>query len=844
MVSSRHSGAVAKRRNSRFQHTAAFEVVSRELNFENTERIGSFTALGRETQRDRSLEKGRTNLPLTTGNVNANSNRTNNASSENSAQKDDHGGGGLGRVQLVPGDDNRIIESMFGEIFDNASLIKVEVEQCVSLSELRTRPLHNFGIMKAVHLLRGNSIGSVTGHVCVGKFPVIAELPIDYEERVLEYFCSQGRDREASKRYISERKIYHVVNGGYGHEGRWRLIDEGRYQFSGIKWRTVEIEWQAPKILRAISIMSSQLQKKEFVVELSFLDEMVYLRGIIQDHISEHAIVLDPIKPLPRGFCKDICKSYSGGADYSNHTLRHLVSIAAKLNMRTMLMIRDAIDEECPSIAGSIRKKEQSEDPSGILDTRVFRTLINSKTLRGAKKFLAAETSDEDRMNALYRLRYIAQEKRSYRGVDPKTLEAQLEAAITGRTSIESFKVRILKEESWPGGMRPLLQNILRTTKLDIEIKESLGDPDKLLEALKMQYLECAGGDGGCRVEQYEKFVQDRIRAEIAGTAKDVNNRELENPSVTVHQSPSPNESAEDLNGDGQDCFDTFPGSTSGGQEPTASVPRSEDVCSRVQPRRASKLQSSDEASSITLNGSPQVEEYDNRSSEHLPEPVLEIDILERVNMAVHGISFEDYNRNILTEQEIFDLVISDPFQKAASAQTMVLSSERRIEFIQFIDKVLVPGGHAFLILPQLEMPEWLEAFNNFDMKTESVFLLLKDPGHVQRVKGRSFQNLMEVAAVVRKPGRHPTRFTMDTVSPYTQLPRNTYKRRAPVIDHISPPSNRLRFPGSKALVRTGEKSPALFWEFMKTFCPAGGKVLDPFAATLTVGLASIQTGR
>ena len=830
VVSSRHSGAISKKNLSRSDRSAGFDGVSRELNFANADCRQSSSGSKRRRRSDRLLQKKLNASVLS-------SDKTGAAFVENSL-KGDNREGDVAQVHLVPGDDNRIVESLFGEIFDDASLRKVDVEQCVSLPELRTRPLHHFGVLKAVHLLRGSSIGSVTGHVCVGKFPVIAELPSEYEDRVLDYFCSQGRDKEASRRYISKKKVYHVVNGGYEHEGRWRLIDEGQYQFSGIKWRTVQISWQKPKVLRAISIMSSQVQKKEFAVELSFLDEMVYLRRVIQDYVNEHAIMLDPSRSLPRGFCKEICKAYSGGADYSNNTLRHLVSIAAKITMRTMLMMRKAIDEECPSIASSIHKKAKFEDRFDLMDTRVFRTLINSKTLRGAKTFLATETDNEDRLNALHRLRYIAQENGCYKGVDPTILEAQLKAAMAGRNSIKHFKVRILKDESWPIGIRPLLHNILSTTKLDSDIKNIEGDPDKLLEPLKMKYLECAGGEGGSRVEQYEKFVQDRMRIGISTVAINGNQGEAGVRNSPFYQSISSNRNEDDLHDKDLDI--------------SASVSGSGEVNLRVESRGESTPNSLEkEVSPAThtpqdefASTDPHIEEPNDSSPCHSPDLQPEIDILDRLNIEAHGMSFEDYNRTVLTEQEIFDLVISDPFQKSASAQTQEMTPERRISFIQFIRKVLVPGGHVFLILPQLEMPEWLEAFENLDMKNEGVFLLLKDPEHVQRVKGKRFQNLIEVAAVARKPGRHPTRFSMDIVSPYTQLPRNTYKRKAPVIDHISPPSNRLRFPGSKALVRTGEKSPALFWELLKTFCPAGGKVLDPFAATLTAGIAGIQTGR
>ena len=86
----------------------------------------------------------------------------------------------LRKIELIPGDGGKYVESLFEDVFENASLLQVEVEQCVSLQDLRVRPLHTFGIKRAIHLLKGESIGSVTGRVSVGNFPVIVELPYEY----------------------------------------------------------------------------------------------------------------------------------------------------------------------------------------------------------------------------------------------------------------------------------------------------------------------------------------------------------------------------------------------------------------------------------------------------------------------------------------------------------------------------------------------------------------------------------------------------------------------------------------------------------------------------------------
>ena len=261
-----------------------------------------------------------------------------------------------------------------------------------------------------------------------------------------------------------------------------------------------------------------------------------------------------------------------------------------------------------------------------------------------------------------------------------------------------------------------------------------------------------------------------------------------------------------------------------------------------------------DEINQRNIGNSPSDESLDGERADQESRPETEPELetepkpednpLEQCGIELRGLTWEAYNRTVLTEQEIFDFTISDPFQKSAAGSSLVIDCDHRANIAQILKKFLVPGGYVFIIVPQLEAAPWLKTFEEFEFKPEGIFTLLKDPESVQRVKGKRLQNLIEVAAVAQKGGRHPKKFAMDVISPYTQLSRNHYNRKAPVIDNITPPHNRLFFPRSRKMVRIGEKSSALIWELLKTFCPSGGKVLDPFGGTLTTGLVCVQTGR
>ena len=147
------------------------------------------------------------------------------------------------RPALIPGASNSLIESAFADIFDNARLHAVDIDQCVSLEELRVRPIHEFGVKRILKMLRGGTVGMVTGHVQVGKFPVIVELPSQYKKHASSYFVAKGRKQEISEKWVRSKSMYHVVNGGYEHEARCRLAAEEGCQFGGREWRALIIPW-------------------------------------------------------------------------------------------------------------------------------------------------------------------------------------------------------------------------------------------------------------------------------------------------------------------------------------------------------------------------------------------------------------------------------------------------------------------------------------------------------------------------------------------------------------------------------------------------------------------------
>ena len=159
--------------------------------------------------------------------------------------------------------------------------------------------------------------------------------------------------------------------------------------------------------------------------------------------------------------------------------------------------------------------------------------------------------------------------------------------------------------------------------------------------------------------------------------------------------------------------------------------------------------------------------------------------------------------------------------------------------------RMLRRGGYLFLFLNWNQIHQWKTCCNDgqFEVVCEP-FLVMKDPQRVQKMTLKGLQTTYDPAIVLRKPGEHPDGFEMDKSSPYTHLPGCRFPRWCNVINGVLPAAQKVTFKPSRAQVRPNEKPCSLYIEVLQTFCPAKGKALDPFAATLTTGLACIATDR
>lgn len=199
----------------------------------------------------------------------------------------------------------------------------------------------------------------------------------------------------------------------------------------------------------------------------------------------------------------------------------------------------------------------------------------------------------------------------------------------------------------------------------------------------------------------------------------------------------------------------------------------------------------------------------------------------------------------MLTEQEIFDFVIADLFQTMSSGTVPFMEESYVMRFAQFSRRVLVPGGYLFIFLYWSRLPEWQRVLQSNQMDTcAGPFRMCLDTDEVQINNSKQCQDPLFVALVAKKPGKHPEGFTMDITAPYLHITRCQFARKFGIIDKVPLPLPRLMMKPSRKQVRPTEKSSKLFLELLQTFCPALGKVSDPFGGAMTSAMACMMTRR
>ena len=566
------------------------------------------------------------------------------------------------------------------------------------------------------------------------------------------------------------------------------MIEDFSENFAGFKWPVVVIRWSSSDNIRAISRMCHEMQRDAHLIDFTLPDTMQNLRDIIDTQCRRQGIVLAPGEKVRNGFIKEVMTVYSGRHGYADNTMRNICGIVVKISSEVVHSIRLLLTEECDTYCKQLGTRRPFGD-----DTRVYKKLLSSQSLKGVKQFLGGAMQDGDKINVIHRLRFLARERECFRSFSSAEIGKQCQNVVAVRKELLIFE-DFLDEDSWPKEMDNLKRNMLQTTLLDRDISEHVENSESdLFPALLDSFVKATGIYGSQKLQMY------RMRL-----------------------------SNEDRDGNQRRC-----GVDNAVDEMT---------CERT----------TTDSKGVHVAGlkkamSPRGSALSVRSAE---------EILRESGIFVKRTSLLEFERNSSDLERSFDFMLADPYQKVtclpsehkqtASKLADALVDEKGIKiYLQCIRRLLVPGGHAFVFLNWRHIVQWaMLATECAFEKLGDPFVVIRDATKVQKVTMKGLQSLYELALVLRKPGKHPSGFTAVKNYAYEMLPNCRIPRWCNVIDGVPPPSERLTFKPTKVLVRSNEKPLSLYVELLRTFCPTDGKVLDPFAGPLTTGLACIATKR
>lgn len=740
-------------------------------------------------------------------------------------------------------------KGLYTALMANSKVRAVDPLHCISVRQWRIRDIWRWAVQNIKSSLSGagDSSGLVQGFVSTGKFSIVVAIPSEFLYLAIEEFVRQGKSQDEADLLSTSHTWYHVVDGGHVHQGLAEKITEEYHKFGGFRWPVVEIKWHPPDVLKSLARVCQEMQKEVHIIEFTFAEILQNLRAVFDDLCSRTGTVRKPGRALPHGTIKKVVDAYTGSSGAATNTLRSICSVAVKLSSTVVTEMKDLLTEECEDIIRTLGCSR----PFGA-DSRVFKKLLSTQSLKGAKLFLnATKTTDDDRINVVHRMRYLSRTQQSFKGFSSSEIDAQTKLAILARELVLDFK-KFLGKENWPDEMEHLRNNLLRSTMMDEDVESMADRRNELFPILKNSYVSATGARGRQLLRQHERSRQNAsdssqhvegsdgsqavdIMPVGSGRSGNVPGNDLD-PSTGILDDPSQAYAVpESLEGEeGQNVVVKYVGEQRNLVASASKLTIAETLdCNEIQAE-----QPGDESGTY---GEPQLQSACEENATSTSDDSL----LSMARIEVHNATYEEYERNSVDVNNSFDFIICDPFQKRPGQDDIFMDEKEASNVLQFFRRMLVPGGYCFIILDWMLLRDWASfmATNQFEV-FEKPFRIIKDPSKFQRQRSNEGQDMVQDALIARKPGRNPSGFTWNKTMPFVSLPDCQFPRYCAAMDRVSPPTQRLAYKPSRAQVRPGEWSHELFIEIMQSFCPEGGRVLDPFAGVLTTGIACVLTDR
>ena len=356
----------------------------------------------------------------------------------------------------------------FGWLMRTGRVITVDPLDTIPLACVRE--VSNSGVSKLEYafMRSSNGPGMSMGVSSAAPQPVVTQIPKENLQVVVDYFFKvKGLQMECARAISTSKTWYGIIEGAHRRKALINLGDRIPDRFKGYPWVVLCVAWQPLETLRAFARERNELQRGEHLVEFTLYDTFKNLKQSA-DTISLREGLTNG-KRANRGYLKRVANHYCGGVDTANNLTLQLAGIAVVLLWHVIEEMGSLLNREDPEAARQLAMKTSDLNPD-FLDARVCRTLLTKSTFRGATTFKTIAT-EVDQINTLRRLSFLAR-GREYKPVSKADLESQTKKAIDARLEVEKMQKKI-GGHSWPTDMKTVMETLLTTTTMDVDVEEN-----------------------------------------------------------------------------------------------------------------------------------------------------------------------------------------------------------------------------------------------------------------------------------------------------------------------------------------------------------------------------------
>ncbi len=387
---------------------------------------------------------------------------------------------------------SKAVKPILKEVIDQSYITELEPSSCIPLYLFRKRSNNAVKKLKAI-FLGEHSITklSLPGIVSGTPTSVVVPLTGELEHYIKDYFLAEGYSEEDVEEKRNEHeKWFGIIDGCQFYSAIMELRMEYPDKWMSFKWPVLVV--QPNKGLseyRKLSRIQNERNKATYTFESTTYD---LLHGLRLEYDILYEKAHRNSRTGKRGIKinhKDVAHNYDGAEHSSNTYIKQAVSVASRLSPRTIDVIGEVCNLECPDIilkSSSLNRQNLSsvDDVISHTDCRLFRSFICFGALRGAKAFMNAVLDDHEEAQriCIYRLKHWC-ELNGYKPVQSKTVVEQFNLSILSLKEEEKF-LKIIEFEDWPRNMETTRQNVLCTTLCDQELSLNSGNGNDILPTI------------------------------------------------------------------------------------------------------------------------------------------------------------------------------------------------------------------------------------------------------------------------------------------------------------------------------------------------------------------------